>query len=60
VQWLPRRKRAMKNTSHALLQDALTRLKQRSPGVSIRALATRTGLSSSYLSKVFRGERPLP
>ncbi len=50
----------LKNSAAAILKAGLTRLQKKNSGISIRSLASRLELSSSYLSKVFRGERSLP
>lgn len=50
----------MKNKITDLLQKAFERRKKSNPLFSQRALAKKVKLSSSYLSKIFRGERPLP
>jgi uncharacterized protein (TIGR02147 family) len=46
--------------SAVILRAALARLNTKNRKLSLRALAGRLELSPSYLSKVFRGERPLP
>lgn len=43
-----------------LLQGALSRRQKQNPLLSQRSLAVSLRLSPSYLSKVFRGERPFP
>lgn len=44
----------------ARLTAALKRLQRQKSGTSIRSLASHLGLTPSYVSKVFRGERRLP
>ena len=43
-----------------LLQAAFRRLKEQHKQASLRSIALHLGLSSSFLSKVFRGERRVP
>jgi uncharacterized protein (TIGR02147 family) len=47
------------NEVSELLRAALARLKKHNAMISIRSLALNLNVSSSYLSKVFRGVRPL-
>lgn len=42
-----------------ILGEAMALLKQKSPGMSLRAVAHRLQISPSYWSKVLRGEKPL-
>lgn len=44
----------------SLLQAGFARAKKQNAQISQRALATKLGLTSSYVSKIMRGERPVP
>lgn len=50
----------MQITPEQILQEAAANLKDRSPGMSLRAVAGRLNISPSYWSKILRGQRPLP
>jgi uncharacterized protein (TIGR02147 family) len=45
---------------HEILHEAAAQLKRQSPGMSLRAVAMRLGLSAGYWSRVLKGTKPFP
>jgi uncharacterized protein (TIGR02147 family) len=51
----------MKNLApHEIITRAISRMKRNNPAYSMRALAVTVGISPSYLSRIFKGVKPIP
>ena len=56
---MPRPNKAPSRTVRAILKIEFRKRKKRNPAYSLRAFAIFLGISSSFLSKILKGERPV-